>query len=208
MKGIDTGKSKIQKICDIIKEETIEPAQQEAREIVENAHLKAQEIIHSAEKQAAEMVAKASRDIEHKKKVFESSLSIACKQSLETLRQKIENDLFNNAFADMSKKMLGNGETLAKITGAIVEALERDGIDADISAYVGKAVNPRDVSEFLLGKIIERLREKAVVLGDFSGGVKVRLHNQRLTIDLSEESIKELVSNFVRKELRETLFKI
>lgn len=74
MKTTDTGKNKIQKICDLIKSETIEPAQQEAREIVENAHLQAKEIVDEARRQAEEIHAKALREIEQKKKVCESSL--------------------------------------------------------------------------------------------------------------------------------------
>ena len=38
MKGLETGKDKIQKICDALRKETLEPAKQEAREIVEKAH--------------------------------------------------------------------------------------------------------------------------------------------------------------------------
>ena len=48
MKGLESGKDKIQKICDALRKETLEPAKQEAREIVENAHMQASEIVTEA----------------------------------------------------------------------------------------------------------------------------------------------------------------
>lgn len=54
MKSLETGKDKIQKICDALKKETLEPAKQEAREVIENARLQAAEIVTAAKKEAEE----------------------------------------------------------------------------------------------------------------------------------------------------------
>ena len=50
MKELETGKNKIQKICDVLRNETLDPAKQEAREIIENAHIQAAKIIEDAKK--------------------------------------------------------------------------------------------------------------------------------------------------------------
>ena len=50
MKGLDTGREKIQKICDSLRKETLEPAKQEAREIIENAHMQASEIVRCCQR--------------------------------------------------------------------------------------------------------------------------------------------------------------
>ena len=70
VKGLETGKDKIQKICDALRKETLEPAKQEAREIVENAHLAASEIVREAKKKAEAAVSKAEIEINEKKKVI------------------------------------------------------------------------------------------------------------------------------------------
>ena len=68
MKGLETGKDKIQKICDALRKETLEPAKQEAREIVENAHLKADEILQEAKKKAEESTRRVEMEISERKK--------------------------------------------------------------------------------------------------------------------------------------------
>ena len=95
MKGLETGKDKIQKICDSLRKETLEPAKQEAREIVENSHMQASEIVAEAKAKAIAMTEEAEKEMEEKKRVFHASLNLACRQGIEQLKQKIEKDLFN-----------------------------------------------------------------------------------------------------------------
>ena len=45
MKGIDAGKDKVKKICDVLRKETLEPARKEAEEIIQQAEAKAAEIL-------------------------------------------------------------------------------------------------------------------------------------------------------------------
>lgn len=208
MKGTDSGKTKIQKICDIIKTETIEPAQQEAKEIIENAHLKAEEIVRNAEKKAKGILEHGDKELQQRKRVFESSMNLACRQSLESLRQKIENELFHPALAEAIHKSLSQPDMVSKLLTSVIQGIEKQGIDSDLTALVGKSVSPKQVNELLLKHIVERMREKGVVVGDFKGGVKVVLHQDRITIDISEEALKDLIGSFVRKEFREMLFKV
>ena len=76
MKGLETGKNKIQKICDVLRKETLEPAKQEAAEIVENAHIAASKILVDAQKKGQELLSLAEKEIAEKKKVFESPREI------------------------------------------------------------------------------------------------------------------------------------
>ena len=118
MKGLETGKDKIQKICDALRKETLEPAQQEAREIVENAHLQASEIVQDAKKQAAKMISEAASEIEERKKVFQSSLHLACRQGIEQLKQKIEEQLFDKELFELVTREMGDPKTVAHILNA------------------------------------------------------------------------------------------
>ena len=56
MKGLETGKDKVKKICDVLKRETLEPAKHEADEIVASARKKADEILADAHKEAKKML--------------------------------------------------------------------------------------------------------------------------------------------------------
>ena len=50
MKGIETGKDKVKKICDFLRNETLDPARHEADSILENAREKAEKILFEAKK--------------------------------------------------------------------------------------------------------------------------------------------------------------
>ena len=93
MKTLDKGQDKIQKICNVLRQETIEPAQKQAETIVAEAKERAHKIQVEAEKEAEKLHEDARAAIEKEKNVFDSSLSQAVKQSLETLRQEVETAL-------------------------------------------------------------------------------------------------------------------
>ena len=208
MKGLETGKDKIQKICDALRKETLEPAKQEAREIIENAHLAASEIVQEAKKQAQETIRKAEHEIEEKKKVFESSLGMACRQGIERLKQKIEEELFNRELFDLVQKEIGDPKTVAHILNAFMEAMEEKGIDDDFVAVIPKSITPRSISALLGSQVLERLKKEGIAVGDFAGGVQIRLKDRKITIDISDEVVRELISQYIRRDFRELVFSV
>jgi V/A-type H+-transporting ATPase subunit E len=62
------------------------------------------------------------------------------------------------------------------------------------------------VNALLLKAVIEKLREKSVIVGEGIGGVQLKLHDRKFTLDLSTQALKELVSQYIRKDFREILF--
>ena len=53
---------------------------------------------------------------------------------------------------------------------------------------------------------MKKLKEHSVVLGDFDGGVKVKYVDKNLTIDVSDETLMDLISRYVRKDFRKLIF--
>jgi V/A-type H+/Na+-transporting ATPase subunit E len=202
-----TGKDKIQKICDILKKETLDPAKQQAKEIVENANMQASEIINQAKKDAQKLIEQAKKNIEQENKIFESSLSLAAKQPIEALKQSIEKNLFDPALKEVIIQNAKDASTIAKIINAIVKAVEKGGIDSEISVYVAKDVSPKEIVLLLLPEVAKKLKEKDIILSDIVGGVKVKLKDMQLTLDLSSDTIKDLLANYIRKDLRDLIFK-
>ncbi len=206
MKQPETGKSKIQKICDILKLETIEPAQQEAKEIIENAHMMAKEIIEKAKIDAEKILIETSKEIEKKLQVCQASLNLACRQGIDLLKQNIEQTLFLPTVEDLAKNALSEKEVIAKLVGALVTAIEKEGIDSDLTLYIGKAISATQLASLLTAKILEKLSDKVPIAADFPAGMKLYLRNKKITLDFSDEAVKELLAAFVSKELREKLF--
>jgi V/A-type H+-transporting ATPase subunit E len=206
MKGLETGKDKIQRICDILKKETLDPAKQEAREIIENAHLQAAEIVKEAKRQAEATLQGAEREMEERKKVFQASLQLACRQGVELLKQRIERELFDPQLSEVIGKEMADPKTIAWLIQSLVQWLETRGIDEELVAWIPKEISPRTINALLGAQILEKLKGKSVVLGDFAGGVQISLKERQMTLDISDGALRELVAQFIRRDFRDMLF--
>lgn len=206
MKGLESGKDKVKKICEVLKKETLEPAKKEAEEILHQAHATAENIISQANAKAKDIESAAKKEIERQRNVFQSSLHQACKQSIESLKQEIENNLFSKDLSSLITKQTQDPKVIAELVTAVVKAIEKEGINSDITAYVSSAVPAKAINSLLAQNILHRLKEKEVVLGSMQGGVAVKLHKENITLDITDIALKELVSQYIRKDFRDMLF--
>lgn len=206
MKPTETGKDKVKKICEVLRKETLEPAQKEAYELLKKSREEAEGLIAAARKEAEALRTDARKEIDRKKAVFDASLKQAGQQAVESLKQTIMQRLFNPILGELVSKPLLEPKILAKLIDTIIEAIEKQGLEGDISAFVAAAIPVREVAALLAQKVLERLREKGVLAGGFAGGVEIKLHKTNITLDMSEQAVRDLLSNFVRKDFREVLF--
>ena len=208
MKGLETGKDKIQKICDALKKETLEPAKQEAREVIENAHLEAADIVAAAKREAEERLSSAQREIEEKQKIFQSSLHLACRQGIEQLKQKIEQELFNRELAATVEKEMADPKVISGLLLSFMKAMEERGIEEDFAAVIPKQISPRTINSLLTSQILERLKDHTVSVGGFHGGVQIRMLSRQITIDVSDQVVRELIAQYIRKDFRDLIFSV
>ena len=206
MKHLSEGKEKIDQIASLLRLETLEPAEREAAKIIAEAKRQAEEIVKESEAKAKERVAQAKASIERERQVYERSLLQSAKLALEALRQGIERELFSGelhlaVIAESAKPGL-----ISKLIESMVLAIDKAGMGADLSALIPKEVKPEEVTALLSARILDRLRGGKVVLGDFAGGVALKLHEERITIDLSDEALFELLATHARKDFRKLFF--
>lgn len=206
MKTIDTSKDKVRKICDTLRKETLEPAIAEGEKIVIEAREKADKILKDAREQAERLHATARAEIEQERNVFNSSLAQAAKQSLEMLKQDIEAKLFNNELDEAVKRESSKVDVIAALIGAIVKAIEHEGIDADLEAIIPKSVSAKEVSSKLAENVLNKLKERGISIGDFDGGAQIKLIGKKVTIDITDSTLKELIASFARKDFRKMIF--
>jgi V/A-type H+-transporting ATPase subunit E len=207
MKTLEKGHEKIQKICKKLKEETLDPAKQEAQELIKKAQAEAEQIIAEAEKKAAGYLEAAKKKVEKERSVFHSSLEQASKQSVEALRQEIEKKLFNEQLSDFIKEGTAKADVVANLIDAIVSALKKDGLASDLSAVVPESVKASDVAEKLGETTFKSLQKDKISLGHFAGGAQIRLHGKNITVDITDSALAELLASYVRKDFRSLLFK-
>lgn len=206
MKMLEKGKEKIQEICNVLRQETLEPAKEEAELIIENAKIEAEAIIAEAQKKAANMGIEAKASIQREREIFHSSLKEASKLSMEALKQEIEQKLFHQNLSLIVSEKTADPKIIESLISALVGAIQKEGLSADFSAIIPKEVDPAKVNELLKENILKALNEKGVVLGSFKGGAKLKLHDKKLTIDISDEAITQLLETHLRKDFRKWLF--
>jgi V/A-type H+/Na+-transporting ATPase subunit E len=206
MRSLEKGKDKVQQICDKLRRETLEPAEMEAQQIIEEAKKKAEAIIAEGERHVEQMIKQARGQIEQERNVFHSALQQAAKQTVEGLRQEIEHKLFNEELQQILEKQMGDPKIVAELINGIVKALEKEGLTTDLSAVIPRLVSPDDVNALLMESIRKRLKGKPLEIGAFAGGAQVKLTGKKMTIDLSDQAIKELLANYMRKDFRKLIF--
>lgn len=208
MKGLETGRDKIQKICDVLKKETLDPAKQEAREIVENAHLQASEVLKDAKIRAQEIIQIAEKEMEEKKRIFHASLQLSCRQGIELLKQKIEEELFDRQLAETVAKEMADHKTISLLISSLMRSMEERGVEEDFVAVIPKGISAKSISSLLTSQILERLQNQVVSLGDFLGGVQIRLKGKQITIDMTDGAVRELIAQYIRRDFREMVFNV
>lgn len=203
---LEKGEDKIQQICDVLRRETLEPAKQEAEKIVEEGGKQAELIIKEARAQADAILAKARKAVNEERNIFYSSLEQAGKQSLQELRQTIENKLFSQELQKVVNEQSSDPKLVAKLIDAMVQAIGREGISTNFSAMIPETVSIEEVNRLLGERILKKLAGKTVFLETFAGGAQVKLLDKKMTIDITDDALMELLSNYVRKDFRKLLF--
>lgn len=206
MKTLDTDQDKIKKICEALKKDTLEPAEREALRIVEEAKSQANQIILNAEDEAEKIVKRAHSEMDKERSVFQSSLSQAAKQGIEQIRQEVQSKLFSPELEKLVVKDTANPKVIAMIVEAIIKAIEKQGLSGDLLMAIPKEISPQAVTSLLHESVLQRLKTDSVELGSFKGGAKVRLIDKKMTLEMTDETLKELIASFISKDFRKFIF--
>ena len=95
---------------------------------------------------------------------------------------------------------------IAEIINGIVKAVEKEGLNTDLTIVIPRLASKEDVSALLLDGVRKRLKGKPLEIGSFTGGAQVKLQGKKMTVDLSDQVIKELLANYIRKDFRKLIF--
>lgn len=200
------GRDKVKKICDALKAETLDPAKREAQRVVGDAEAKAKQIIDEGRAKADALIAEAKKAIEQEKQTAEAALKLAARQSLESLKQMIEKDLFNKELLALIGGELSKSEIVVKFVETIVNAIQEEGIEANLEAHIPKALPADEINKALSRAVVERLKDQSVTLSEIGGGAEVKLIDDHITLDLSDDALHELLARYMRDDLRKLVF--
>lgn len=206
MKRSESGQDQLQRICDVLRRDTLEPALVEARRIEEEARSFARKLTDETIYKCQEQERASRQQIEQHKKVFDDNIKQALSQALGLLRQEIEEQLFSKALTQLLASRMQDAEQMARVLDVLVEAIKQDGLDADIEVALGRAIDKQQLLQALTPAIKDCLQDARFATGLFAGGLAVHVQDEHLVIDVSDDALRELLARFLRKDFRQMLF--
>ena len=206
MKDVDTGNEKVKKICDLLRRETLAPAQKEANSLLSEAKAEAERIVRKAQEDVERIRNEAQKEQEREFAVFTTSLHQACKKTLASLREAIEKRFFHEGIAHLVQEPMQTPSVIAALLTSIVQAIEKEGIDTEIEAVIPKTVQVAEVLRCLSEHILQSVQKERISVGSIGGGVTVTLCKDNLTIDITDQTLTALLGAYLQKPFREMLF--
>jgi len=201
-----SGEERLAAICQKIRNETLEPAQQDAEDIRLSAEREATKIKAEARQSADQLLHEARKELIEEKKAFEASLEQACRQTVDLLRQKVETTLFKPALDEWLSKEFSSEEKSAQLLDVLIELLKKQGIEGNLAAWIGSHLSKEKVVEHLAQASLKALPKEGIQVADQAYGVILKITNKHLTLEITPEAIKELMASFIRNDFRRFLF--
>ena len=133
---------------------------------------------------------------------------MACRQGIERLKQKIEEELFSRELYDLVSQEMGDPKTVAHILDSFMRMIEEKGIEDDFVAIIPKSISPRSINSLLAAHVLERLKKEGISVGEFAGGAQIQLKGRRITLDISDAVVRELIAQYIRRDFRDLVFSV
>lgn len=192
---------KLENLIEKIKTDGVEQAKQMADEILRKAKVESDSILQDSKKNAAKIIENAQKEAT----VFEEKSKLAIKQAArdtELLVKEKLTDLFDRVFKKEVSKALAP-EFLQKLIFQMVNKW-------DHKTHTEIVLNEEDKSKLeslLFSSLKEELREtiSIKVSDNVSKGFRIRLENEDLYYDFSDESIADILKSFLNPRLKEIM---
>jgi vacuolar-type H+-ATPase subunit E/Vma4 len=196
--------SKMKDLSDYLRKSVLDPADEERRTIVENAEKQASLIIEKAEKEASEIIKKAQIQSDNIKAKTDSALNIARRQTVDTLKSALEKEILSSVVEKPVKAALKSEELIKGFVAEVLKIYSSDAVSYELSLSGEMKEKLNDYLVENLGKVVEG----GIKLSDenLPTGFAVSVDGSGLRFDFKEESVVELLTEYIRPELRKLLF--
>lgn len=200
--------SGVQELIDRLSKEGVAEGQRQAEELVTDAQRKADDIVDSARQQANEILRKGREEADQFQAAGEEALRLAVRDAVRDFGARIHDGL-RNRLQELVQHQVKDPKIIKRmileITRQATESLGDEPVEILLSSAVITEEEVRTrfedgdrdaLTEFVQGLIGDDLRDGFTVdLGSQrQGGLVVRVVNQNVEIDLTDEAISELIA--------------
>ncbi len=206
MEQRSSGDERLAAICQKIRNETLEPAEQDAQNIRLTAEREAAKIKAEARQLADQLLHDSRKEVQEERKAFEASLQQACKQTLDLLRQKVEQTLFKPALNAWLEKEFSSEVKTAHLLDTLIQYLKKEGMEGDLAAWIGSHLSKEEVVKHLAASSLKAIPKEGIHVADQAQGVILKLLDKHITFEITPDAIKDLIATFVRSDFRRFFF--
>ena len=203
---LETSDDKIQQICEEITLKTINPAKQEATKIINSAKEESKLLMQNAEKQKQALIEQAQKEIEQKKNIADTAINMAIKQSIIKLKEDITQKFFSSELQGLIQPELNKSDVMEKIIACILNAIDEQGIDVDLCLVLSSSAHKKELQDVLVHRGLDKIINNTSFVGTFKAGVQLAIKKKNLTIEMTDEALKELLASYVIDDLKERIF--
>jgi|GEM_PF-490023 len=200
-----TFENKIRTISEHLKDKVLTPAEQEKERILSQATAEKERIIAQAEKKAEEIVRAAEEKARLTLSTAESSLRLAVRQAVDTLKIALEKEVLTRTLQGMIQETEQCTDLMKDLLFAVVQSAVGTGA-GQVEIVLSNDLKKR-LGDFLKGKIVAQAMHGIALSDDtIPSGFSVRFVDKGFSYEFTHEALIELLSEFVRPEMRSYLF--
>ena len=198
--------NKLQELTDKLYNEGLSKGREEGEALLAKAKSQAADIVAEAEKKAAEIMTKAEKEAEAYKVKVAGDLKMAASQSVQATRKDIEDLVVFKMTGAATEKALSDEAFVKEVIKAVAEKFNAE-TSMDLNLVLPESLKSslepfvkNELSTILKGQVNASFSKK--IAGGFTIGPK----DGSYFISLTDETFKELISEYLRPATRKLLF--
>lgn len=197
--------NKLQELTDKLYNEGLSKGKAEGERILDDARKEAVGLIENARNEAAAIVAEAQKKAEDLKSKTESDVRMASQQSIQTIKKEIENIVVEKIVSPVPEA-LGNAAFLKEIIQAVAARFSAQE-SCDLSLVLPEPLK-EELGPWVSGALAEAIGKevKATFSKKIRGGFTIGPKDGSYFVDMTEESFRGLISDYLRPVTRNLLF--
>lgn len=198
--------NKLQELTDKLYNEGLSKGREEGEALLAKAKSQAADIVAEAEKKAAEIMTKAEKEAEAYKVKVAGDLKMAASQSVQATRKDIEDLVVFKMTGAATEKALSDEAFVKEVIKAVAEKFNAEtamDLTLVLPETLKSSLEPfvkNELSTILKGQVNASFSKK--IAGGFTIGPK----DGSYFISLTDETFKELISEYLRPATRKLLF--
>ncbi len=198
--------NKLQELTDKLYNEGLSKGREEGEALLAKAKSQAADIVAEAEQKAAEIMTKAEKEAEAYKVKVAGDLKMAASQSVQATRKDIEDLVVFKMTGSATEKALSDEAFVKEVIKAVAEKFNAEtamDLNLVLPESLKSSLEPfvkNELSTILKGQVNASFSKK--IAGGFTIGPK----DGSYFISLTDETFKELISEYLRPATRKLLF--